>query len=318
MLIYSTPPVRNISVLSDRAAQRSRVQAYNDKIERFVVSAAAFYNNQVSEDVKVSKKLSPPESVKSAKRYASKLSVSAASTRVTGGICFTKPLVTPNIPARSTVDESNMPKPAQGDHQNETQPRPLTSATSTSMSSTVTHSVSGTTVNESLVAIMSSMERMSASHDLPHVQVQKFDGSPEQYPTFRQRFKQMVETKPLDDAVKMTRLLQFLEGPALIAVQRYEPLPGGLAKALKTLEDRFGQPFQVVRASVESLMKRPAIQANDKDSLQRYADMARVTYDTLESVGYLSEMNADNMEKVITRRPKWMQAKFAERLKPRE
>ena len=113
----------------------------------------------------------------------------------------------------------------------------------------------------------------------------------------------------------MTRLLQFLEGPALIAVQRYEPLPGGLARALKTLEDRFGQPFQVVRASVESLTKGPVIQANDKESLQQYADMAQVTYDTLESVGYLSEMNTDNLEKVIMRLPKWMQGKFAERLK---
>lgn len=69
------------SVLSDRAAQRSRVQAYNDKIERFVVSAAAFYNNQVSADVKVSKNFSPPESVKSAKSYASKLSVSSSKAR---------------------------------------------------------------------------------------------------------------------------------------------------------------------------------------------------------------------------------------------
>ena len=114
----------------------------------------------------------------------------------------------------------------------------------------------------------------------------------------------MVETRPLSDAVKMTRLLQFLNGPALTAVQRYEPMPGGLAKALKTLEERFGQPFQVVRACVESLTKGPAIQANDKDSLQRYADTAQVTYDTLESMGYLSEMNIDNLEKVIARLPK--------------
>ena len=156
---------------------------------------------------------------------------------------------------------------------------------------------------------------MSAAYDLPHVQVQKFDGSPENYPAFRQRFKQLVETRPLSDAVKMTRLLQFLNGPALTAVQRYEPMPGGLAKALKTLEERFGQPFQVVRACVESLTKGPAIQANDKDSLQRYADTAQVTYDTLESMGYLSEMNIDNLEKVIARLPKWMQSKFAEHLK---
>ena len=94
-------------------------------------------------------------------------------------------------------------------------------------------SVMGSVSNEGLVPIMSSMERMSVSHDLPPVQVQKFDGSPERYPAFRQRFKQLVETRPLDDSVKMTRLLQFLEGPALLAVQRYVPMPRGLSKALK-------------------------------------------------------------------------------------
>lgn len=92
-------------------------------------------------------------------------------------------------------------------------------------------------------------------------------------------------------------------------------MPGGLAKALKTLEEHFGQPFQVVRACVESLTEGPAIQANDKDSLLCYADTAQVTYDTLESMGYLSEMNIDNLEKVIARLPKWMQSKFAEHLK---
>jgi len=72
-----------------------------------------------------------------------------------------------------------------------------------------------------------------------------FNGAPQQYPAFRQRLKQLVETKPLGDALKMTRLLQFLERPTLLGVQRYEPLSGGLAKALKALEDRLGQPFQV-------------------------------------------------------------------------
>ena len=50
---------------------------------------------------------------------------------------------------------------------------------------------------------------------------------------------------------------------------------------------------------MESLTKGPVIQPNDKDSLQQYADMAQVTYDTLESMGYLNEMNTDNLEKVI-------------------
>ncbi|XP_068739665.1 uncharacterized protein [Montipora capricornis] len=249
------------------------------------------------------------------------------SMHATGGICFSDPLVVPKMQLKPTVHESNVPKPVKGDCQGECQPltfvtsvTPSTVTPSTVTPSTVTPSavmpnMSSAAVNESLTAIMSSMERISASHDLPHLLVQKFDGSPQQYPAFRQRFKQLVETKPLDDAVKMTRLLQFLEGPALLAVQRYEPLPGGLAKALRTLEDRFSQPFQVVRASVESLTRGPVIQPNDKDSLQQYADMVQVTYDILESMGYLNEMNAGNLEKVIMRLPKWMQAKFAERLK---
>ena len=238
-----------------------------------------------------------------------------SSMHVTGGICFSDPPVVPKMQVKPAVHESNMPKPVKGDCQKKSKSKPLTFVNPVSAPSTVTPNVSSATVNESRAVIMSSTERISASHDLPHVRVQKFDGSAQQYPSFRQRFEQLVEAKPLDDAVKTTRLLQFLEGPALLAVQRYETLPGGLAKALKTLKDRFGQAFQVVRASVESLTNGPVIQPNEKDSFQQYADMAQVTYDTLESMGYLNEMNVDNLEKVIKRLPKWMQDKFAERLK---
>ena len=40
-------------------------------------------------------------------------------------------------------------------------------------------STTGSVVSESLIAIMSSMERMGAPYDLPHVQVQRSDGLPE-------------------------------------------------------------------------------------------------------------------------------------------
>ena len=83
--------------------------------------------------------------------------------------------------------------------------------------------------------IAATTEKMNADHGLPAMQVVKFNGSPETYPVFRQRFHQMVESKALDEPTKMARLLQFLEGPALRAVQRYESVPGGLAKALQVL-----------------------------------------------------------------------------------
>ena len=66
-----------------------------------------------------------------------------------------------------------------------------------------------------LATIATTIERISADQGLPPLQVLKFDGSPERYPLFRQRFHQMVESKALDEQTKMARLLQFLEGPAL-------------------------------------------------------------------------------------------------------
>ena len=63
----------------------------------------------------------------------------------------------------------------------------------------------------------------------------------------------------------------------------------------------------------------PIIKTNDKESLQQYADMAQVTFDSLVVMGYLSEMNAGNLETAndihFAVHAKWMQAKFAERLK---
>ena len=69
----------------------------------------------------------------------------------------------------------------------------------------------------------------------------------------------MVESKALDEQTKMARLLQFLEGPALRAAQRYEAVPGGLAKSLEVLQNRLGQPFKIVRAYIDTLTKGPAI-----------------------------------------------------------
>ena len=69
------------SVLSDHDTQRVRVQAYNDKIEQFILDAAVFYNNQVPEEIMEKEKHSQPESVKSQKSYASRLSVSSSKAR---------------------------------------------------------------------------------------------------------------------------------------------------------------------------------------------------------------------------------------------
>ena len=46
----------------------------------------------------------------------------------------------------------------------------------------------------------------------------------------------MVDTQNISEAQKMSRLLQFLDGPARSAVAGFEGVPGGLGKALKMLQ----------------------------------------------------------------------------------
>ena len=73
--------------------------------------------------------------------------------------------------------------------------------------------------SENLLAmIATTIEKINADGGLPAMQVLKFDGSPKNYPVFRKRFHQMVDSKALDEPTKMARLIQFLEGPALLAV----------------------------------------------------------------------------------------------------
>ncbi|CAB4040210.1 Hypothetical predicted protein [Paramuricea clavata] len=128
-------------------------------------------------------------------------------------------------------------------------------------------------------------------------------GQEDNFAVFRQRFEQLVQSKPLDKSTKMSCLLQLLDGAPLNAVKRYKMIPGGLTQAMKLLEDRFGRPCQIVRACVDSLTKGPMIAPNDKQGLRKYADDAQVMYDTLNSMNCLGEMNADNLEKMTLRLP---------------
>ena len=122
-------------------------------------------------------------------------------TRSNRGICFSEPPMPPGTQLKPG-DDSDMSKLAQAHCRNDTQSRTLFSVTSTSSTVTPNASnanVSNANVNESLAAIMSSKERIGSFHALLHVRVKLFNGLPQDYPSFRQRFKQLVETKLLDD-----------------------------------------------------------------------------------------------------------------------
>jgi len=108
----------------------------------------------------------------------------------------------------------------------------------------------------------------------------------------------------------MSPLLQFLDGPARSAVGGFEGMPGGLGKALKMLQQRFGQPHIVAKAFVEALVDGPNISNNGGKGLQKFADCSRTLYETLRSLNALSEMNMSNLEKMSGKLPVVLQIKW--------
>ena len=78
---------------------------------------------------------------------------------------------------------------------------------------------------------------------VPPVEVTKFTGDPKDYYRFITRSRDQVLSQPILESKKLSRVMQYLEGKAKNAVERYEGMGfGALAEALDVFQTRFGQP----------------------------------------------------------------------------
>ena len=120
----------------------------------------------------------------------------------------------------------------------------------------------------------------------------------------------MVGTQNISETQKMSRLLQFLDGQARSAVAGFEGVPGGLSRALKMLQQRFGQPHIVAKSCVDALVDGPNISSTD--GLRKFADRSKTLHETLRSMNVLPEMNMSNLAKMLGNLPIALQLKWRE------
>ena len=132
-----------------------------------------------------------------------------------------------------------------------------------------------------MARLTTSIDSIVTKSSHPPLDVVKFSGNRCEYFRFKSRFEEMVDTQNISEAHKMSRLLQFLDGPGRSAVAGFEGLPGGLGKALKLLQQRFGQPHIVAKAGFYALVDGPNRTNNDGQGLQGFADRSRILYETL-------------------------------------
>ena len=160
--------------------------------------------------------------------------------------------------------------------------------------------------------MLQTIQQLVIQQSLPPSEVKKFAGDPKDYPSFRYRFWEQVESKPLDETQKMNRLLQFLEGKARAAVDGYEGLGvGKLEKALSTLESKFGQKYMISNACISALTDIKHLNLTKKDDFRKYSQDARRVYETLTSISSLPLIdNPTTMKEVVHQLPIYNQRKW--------
>lgn len=128
---------------------------------------------------------------------------------------------------------------------------------------------------------------------LPRAELMSFDGDPLHYWIFTRAFQNSVDNTSLGDAAKLTRLLQYCTGKAQKVIQCCAVMDPniGYSRALNLLKGRFGNDYVVAEAWLDKITNGGIISANDKQSLRDYADDLNSCIETLNSMGYIAEMN---------------------------
>ena len=110
-------------------------------------------------------------------------------------------------------------------------------------------------------------------------------------------------------------LLQYTSGVAKDTIKccLYKDPSLGYQTARRLLEERFGHPFRIASQYVTKLTEGPPLKPSDRTGLLAFADQLKDCENTLESIGYLDEINsADNLRRIVQRLPFHLRTKFVE------
>ncbi|PFX17886.1 hypothetical protein AWC38_SpisGene17772 [Stylophora pistillata] len=87
----------------------------------------------------------------------------------------------------------------------------------------------------------------------------------------------------------------------------------GYQRARELLQERFGHPFTIASKYVTRLTEGPPLKPGDRAGLLAFADKLKDCEHTLESIGYLDEINsADNLRGIVQRLPYHLRTKLVE------
>ena len=175
------------------------------------------------------------------------------------------------------------------------------------------------TVNSDVAIVEDVLDKLGSTirqgFALPKPDLSTFNGNPMEYWSFIRSFENTIERNASNESEKLMYLLQYTTGEAKKTIECcvvMDPSKGYQA-ARKLLMERFGHPYTIAANYVSKPTEGPPLKPSDRSGLLAFADQLKNCEHTLESIGYLDEINsADNLRRIVQRLPFHLRTKFVE------
>ena len=131
---------------------------------------------------------------------------------------------------------------------------------------------------------------------LKGVQVSTFDGSRDKWPYFWGIFSSLMRNnKNLSEVVKLAHLNNSLTDNVKGVILCLTGGPGDYEKAIKLMNDRYGDPRDVVEAHLHRIIDWPNIKSNDLEGFQAFADALQASVFALDKPSFTHEPECATM-----------------------
>lgn len=129
-----------------------------------------------------------------------------------------------------------------------------------------------------------------AKQSKPAIKV--FSGSVDKFVPFKAKFERIERRGIYDEEEMLDLLLDHVSGDAEKAVKRILPRTGKFKRAMKILEERFGNAKSVVNAKLKALRSHPPVQGHNSSRLGSLSDVISTMLESFRSLKLQHELKS--------------------------
>ena len=137
---------------------------------------------------------------------------------------------------------------------------------------------------------------------LKHLRIPTFDGDKRKFEDFWVLFRSLVDESTETSNLKMARLRQCLTGNALEAIHGLGVTAPEYEEAKEILKSKYGGVRRLLRAYMDQLEQMPLIRSNDIHTLERFADLVRITVVKLQAEGKDGELTDGTLHSLLVKK----------------